>query len=60
MHFTAVSGLEGNWTDGALVKDFTVFLLDVSLLALEGLENHITVKTSAKKTKHNATFLFAL
>lgn len=61
MHFTAVSGLEGNWTDGALVKDFTVFLLNVSLLALEGLENHITVKTSANtQKKHDATFPFAL
>lgn len=49
MHFTAVRGLEGNWTDGALVKDFTVFLLNVSLLSLKGLENHITVKTSGRK-----------
>lgn len=49
MHFTAVSGLEGNWTVGALVKDFTVFLLNVSLLALKGLENHITVETSERK-----------
>ncbi len=49
MHFTAVGGLEGNWTDGALVKDLAVFLLNVSLLSLKGLENHITVKTSGRK-----------
>lgn len=48
MHFTALRGLEGNWTDGALVKNFTVFLLDVSLLSLKGLENHIAVKTSGR------------
>lgn len=49
MHFTAVSSHEGNGTDGALVKDFTVFLLNVGLLSLKGLENHITVKTSGRK-----------
>lgn len=47
MDVTAVRGLEGNWTDGTLVKHFTVFLLNVSLLPLKGLENHITMKTSA-------------
>lgn len=54
MHFTAVSSHEGNWTDGALVKDFTVFLLNVGLLSLKGLENHITVKTPGRKG-NNAT-----
>lgn len=49
MHFTAVSSHEGNGTDGALVKDFTVFLLNVGLLSLKSLENHITVKTSGRK-----------
>lgn len=64
MHFTAVGGLEGNWTDGALVKDFAVFLLNVSLLSLKGLENHITVKTSGRKGNimplfHNTALLCA-
>lgn len=49
MHFTAVSGLKGDGTHGALVEDFAVFLLDVHLLSLEGLENHITVKTPEKE-----------
>lgn len=49
MHFAAVGGLEGNGTDGALVEDFAVLLLYVHLLSLEGLENHITVKTSEKE-----------
>lgn len=46
MHFTALSGLEGDRTDGALVEDLTVLLLDVGLLSLEGLKNHVTVETS--------------
>lgn len=49
MHFTAVGGLEGDGAHGALVEDFAVFLLDVHLLSLEGLENHITVKTPEKE-----------
>lgn len=47
MHFTALGGLEGHRTDGALVEDLTVLLLDVALLALEGLKNHVTVEASA-------------
>lgn len=49
MHFTAVGGLKGDWTDGALVKDITVSLLNVRLLSLKGLKNHITVKTSERR-----------
>lgn len=49
MHFTAVGGLKGDGTRGALVEDFAVFLLDVHLLSLEGLEHHITVKTPEKE-----------
>lgn len=49
MHFAAVGGLKGDGTDGALVEDFAVLLLYVHLLSLEGLENHITVKTSEKE-----------
>lgn len=46
MHFTALGGLKGNWTDGALVEDLTVLLLNVGLLSLEGLKNHVTMETS--------------
>lgn len=60
MHFTAIGGLEGNRTDGALVKDITVFLLNVNRLSLKGLENHIAVKTSGGKRKHDSTFFVAL
>lgn len=49
MHFAAVGGLKGDGTDGALVEDLAVLLLDVHLLSLEGLENHITVKTSGRE-----------
>lgn len=49
MHFAAVGRLKGDGTDGALVEDFAVLLLYVHLLSLEGLENHITVKTSEKQ-----------
>lgn len=45
MHLTALGGLEGHRTDGALVEDLAVLLLDVALLALEGLENHVAVET---------------
>lgn len=45
MSFTVLWGLEGNWADGAFVQDLTMFLLNVSLLSLKGLENHFTVKT---------------
>lgn len=53
MQFTAVGGLECNRADGALVQDLTVFFFYVSLLSLKGPENHITVKTSGRKGKHN-------
>lgn len=53
MQFTVVGGLECNRADGALVQDLTVFFFDVSLLSLKGPENHITVKTSGRKGKHN-------
>lgn len=46
MHFTALFGLEGDRTDGALVENLTVLLLDVGLLSWEGLKNHVTVETS--------------
>lgn len=46
MHFAALGGLEGDGTDGALVEDLTVLLLNVVLLSLEGLKNHVTVETS--------------
>lgn len=49
MHLAAVGGLEGDGADGALVEDLAVLLLDVHLLSLEGLEHHITVKTSGKE-----------
>lgn len=53
MQFTVVGGLECNRADGALVQDLTVFFFDMSLLSLKGPENHITVKTSGRKGKHN-------
>lgn len=53
MQFTVVRGLECNRADGALVQDLTVFFFDMSLLSLKGPENHITVKTSGRKGKHN-------
>lgn len=46
MHFTALFGLEGDRTNGALVENLTVLLLDVGLLSWEGLKNHVTVETS--------------
>lgn len=58
MQFTAVGGLEGDRTDGALVKYFTVFLFNVSLLPLKGLENHVTVKTSGRKGNILPLFCF--
>lgn len=57
MHFTARGGLEGHRTDGALVEDLTVLLLDVALLSLEGLKNHVTVETSATG-RHKSIFSF--
>lgn len=58
MNFTAVRGLEGNRTDGALVKDLTMFLFNMSFLSMKGLEDHITVKASGeKKKRYNATFM---
>lgn len=49
MHFAAVGGLKGDGADGALVEDLAVLLLHVHLLPLEGLEDHITVKTSGRE-----------
>lgn len=49
MCFAAVGGLESHGADGAFVKDFAVFLLDVALLSLDAFENHVAVKTPARE-----------
>lgn len=57
MPFTALAGLEGHWTDGALVEELTVLLLDVALLSLEGLENHVAVEAPEPGRHGNSLFL---
>lgn len=48
MHLAAFCGFEGDRTDGALVEDFAVLLLNVALLTLDGLKDHVTVETSER------------
>lgn len=56
MHFTALGGLEGHWTDGALVEELAVLLLDVALLSVEGLKNHVAVETPETGSHDNSLF----
>lgn len=54
MHFTALGGLEGHRTDGALVEELAVLLLDVALLSVEGLKNHVAVETPETGSHDNS------